>query len=243
LLPGRATAVDAGALTGGHAARAIDILDRTSRGQRLLPLIGHLPRHPDREISSKAALFLGKRTDDPAWIEKQLIREDPRLRANAVEAFWGSRSETAVRLMEACTHDDNPRVVGNALIGLHLAGRPGVPERALAMSKSEKPAPRSAAAWVMGRLGNTSFIGALTALMRDPSPQVRSTAVRSLGEISRSEVKRIAAEKGDLDPKRCDDSEPAVHPDPAEPEAEALNLPVPGFAIRLDGSFSPRRRE
>ncbi|MES1261805.1 MAG: hypothetical protein ABUS49_08715, partial [Acidobacteriota bacterium] len=42
-LPGRGCAARAKTLDSLHALRALDILDETSRGRRLLPILGHLP--------------------------------------------------------------------------------------------------------------------------------------------------------------------------------------------------------
>jgi len=222
---------------------AIDILDQISPGQRLLPLIAHLPNNADQRISAKAALFVGKRVNNPAWIEKQLVREDHRLRANAVESFWGAKSDTAIRILEECAGDENPRVAGNALIGLQMAGCPGVPDRAMALSNSDKPGRRSAAAWVMGKLGSPDFVERLTSLMRDENPHVRSTAVRSLGEISRAETRRIEAGQAEADLRRLEQEESlACQVEQAQPEpdcdSDKLDLPVPGFTLRLDGSYA-----
>jgi HEAT repeat protein len=218
----------------------MDILDQSSPGVRLMSVIRHLPTNADARISSKAALFVGRRVNDPAWTERQLATENQRLRANALEASWGTRSEAAVGHFRDCVGDASPRVAGNALIGLHLAGCPGVPERAVAMSESAEPGLRSTAAWVMGRIGDPAFIMRLTALLRDENPLVRSTSVRSLVEIRRAEKKRVAAIAAhpEVKPAEAKVVEPAAPEPPAEKIEAAVEarLPEAPFELRLDGS-------
>jgi hypothetical protein len=233
LLPGRDGSVQDNTLKRRHAARAIDILDKTSPGQRLLPVVGHLTNCEDAHISSKAALMVGHRVSNPVWLARQLVREDPRLRANVLESTWGAKSGPAIRILLDCANDPNNRVAGNALIGLYLAGCPDVAERALAMSISPLPGRRSTAAWAMGKIGSQEFLGRLTELMRDENPKVRSTALRSLAEIGRAEEARPVEKK----------PEPvAVTPVPVA-EPVAAGVPQTPFDLRLDGSsFKMGRR-
>jgi HEAT repeat protein len=214
----------------------------------LLSVVGHLPNSSDDRISAKAALFVGHRIKSPLWLEKQLVRQDPRLRANAVESVWGSKADNAIRILEECADDANPRVAGNALIGLHMAGCPDVTMKAMAMAVSEDPGRRSAAAWVMGKIGGSAgdseCLECLKALMRDTSPMVRSTAVRSLAEISRAESKRlrVQAHAEKKEPELA--AETTVDADAADPPRSAqLGTAPPDFDLRLDGSFVVGRRK
>ena len=230
MLPGREDSDPANtrrgpSLTGPSMTRAMDILDQTSPGLRLMSVIRHLPNHADERVSTKGALFVGRRVNNPSWTARQLAQENPRLRANAVEASWGKKSEEALQILRDCTGDASPRVAGNGLIGLFMAGCPEVVDRALAMSESAEPRLRSTAAWAMGKIGNPVFVGRLTALLRDENPQVRSTAVRSLVEVGRNERKRAPAVV----------IEPALEP-VDEPVAPIEPAPEPTFEIKLDGS-------
>jgi hypothetical protein len=246
MLPGRSESGSGCVLNSKHAARAIDILERISQGQRLLSVLGHLPNYPDPQISAKAALFISRRTNNQAWMEKQMVREDPRVRANALEGAWGSQSATSRRFLKECLGDPNNRVAGNALIGLHMAGCPEIVELAVEMSKSEDPARRSTAAWAMGKIRVAEFIPRLTALLRDESAKVKSAAIRSLVEIgrvetARAETARAAAAAAIMEEDaRRQAAELAPPPEPEKPvEPEA----IPVIEINLDGSsFSARRR-
>jgi hypothetical protein len=188
-LPGRTYWNHADAFDSLQSSRALDILDETSRGRRLLPILGHLPESADDRISAKATLFVGRRVQNPAWTAKQLARSDQRIRANAVEALWGVNSDPAVRLLQDCIGDRNNRVVGNSLVGLHIAGKESVPGEVMNLSQSGKHETRSTAAWAMGRMGLPTFSPRLTELVRDEHPMVRGMALRSLLEMRRNEVK------------------------------------------------------
>ena len=182
-LPDRNSTKQANAFTVTQSTRALDILDQTSRGRRLLPIVGHLPHVADDRIAAKATLFVGRRVMSPAWSAAQLAREEQRIRANAVEAIWGFHSPAAVHLFEMCVKDRNNRVLGNALLGLHILGHRSIEAELLSMARTEAPEYRSTAAWAMGRTAQEKWVDALTVMVRDEHPQVRGMAFRSLKAI------------------------------------------------------------
>ena len=241
-LPGRNDSGRENTFNSAQAARAIDILDQTSEGQRLMSVIGHLPNSRDPAVSAKAALFVGHRVNNPAWTAKQLFREDDRLRANAIEAAWGAKSEPALRILRDCVDDKHNRVAGNALIGMHMAGCLDAAEKALAMSESEDPLRRSTAAWAMGKIGNPVFVDRLSALVRDAHRKVRSTAIRSLVEIGRAETERQRVVPHQT--PRINESPPSAT---EAPLSVRMHVSVEGPQIppdlKLDGSsFTVRHR-
>jgi HEAT repeats len=237
MLPGRDGETGEHLLSGKHAARAIEILDHASPGQRLMSVIGHLPNSADSHISSKAALFVGHRVNNPAWLAKQLDRKDHRIRANVVESTWGTKSEVAVRILEECVLDPSNRVAGNALIGLHLAGCPDTVDRALEMSRSADPGRRSTAAWAMGKMGSAKFLTRMTELLRDENSKVRSSAVRSLAEIGRAEAVRLAAIDAAVREVELLTTMAEAVSDPVIPD-----LPTAPFELKFDGSYKAARR-
>ncbi len=176
------------AFDSARSARALDVLNETSVGRRLLPILSHLVDSPDPRTSEKATLFIGRRIQSVSWAARQLAKDDPRVRANAIEAIWGLKSSGATSLLEDCVDDYCNRVAGNALVGLHMAGRPGVTEHINDIVTAPKPVFRSTAAWTMGKIGDASFVSQLLVLMRDDHPEVRSAALRSLIQIRRSPV-------------------------------------------------------
>ena len=232
-LPNRRESNLTDALDSMRSTRALDILDQTSRGRRLLPIVGHLPTYRDTRISAKATLFVGRRVQNPAWTKKQLAEPDQRVRANAIESLWGVDSPAAVRLLEECTEDDNNRVLGNSLLGLHLLGRDEAQRRAIDIAGRGLWEFRSTAAWLIGKMAGEQSLQCLTGLVRDEHPQVRSTALRSLLELRRiqsSTPEAIAARIAKAD---ADAAKKAVE---AALEALQQTPEAPYVQVRLDGS-------
>jgi hypothetical protein len=168
--------------------RVLDVLDETSTGRRLVPVLGHLIDSGDPRIAAKATLFIGKRIQSAEWAARQLTRNDPSVRANAVESLWGLKSATAQTLLEVCARDSSSHVAGNALVGLHKLGKPGIVEQINSMASGANHNVRSTAAWTMGRIGDSEFVDPLTELLRDDHPEVRGAALRSLLQIRKAEA-------------------------------------------------------
>ncbi|MDQ6675709.1 MAG: HEAT repeat domain-containing protein [Acidobacteriota bacterium] len=182
-------------LAGQAAERALDILDEISLGKRMVPILSHLSRHPDFKISSKATLLIGKRVQNVAFAKRLMAEsEDPRVRANAVEAVWGNRSPSIQELFWDCVEDKHNRVVGNAIVGLYLAGEERATEVVCRFAHDHKAEFRMTSAWTMGRMGNSDFIPTLSPLIKDDHPGVRSAALRSLQNIRQVEKVRRPSE-------------------------------------------------
>jgi HEAT repeat protein len=219
-LPGRTYWNHAQAFDSLRSSRALDILDETSQGRRLLPILGHLPDSQDSKIAAKATLFVGHRVQNAQWARRQLDRGDQRVRANAVEALWGVKTPQATRLLEDCTRDRNNRVVGNALVGLHLVGQETARTEVMSLSKQGKPELRSTAAWAMGKLALSDFAPRLTELVRDDHPEVRSSALRSLILIRRTE-----SPAGEPEVLTVAPAEPQQPPSAPEWPSDSLSIP------------------
>jgi hypothetical protein len=206
----------------------LDVLDEISPGGRLIMTLSRLVRHPDKRIASKAALLLGRRVTNPLWVERHVGAEDARLRANVVEALWGTNTAFARQTLRACLDDNNNRVVGNALVGLHMLGDPSVPVTARRMLQDARAPFRWTAAWVMGRTGMEEFRESLELALADSSQQVRTAARRALRAIpvaKPGEAEAVPAEKR---------PEKANSPPPAEDE-DASAASSPGREPQLDG--------
>ena len=134
--------------------RALTLLQEIARNDRLLPMLIQLLRSPDAFIRSKTALLIGALLNNAAWFEKHLQDPDPRTRANAIEALWGSPWEAARNFCEQAASDPHPRVVANAAIGLHLAGdRDRAADILGMMSQDPRPNWRASAAFANRYLG------------------------------------------------------------------------------------------
>jgi hypothetical protein len=160
--------------------RLLGVLDRISPGRRVIMSIIHLLREAHPAAASKAALFLGKRVQNPEWVERQMTSSDPRVRANVIESIWGVDNSKARKSLNAALKDDHNRVVGNALIGLHLLRDPSVAGKVRTMLRHSDPKFRATGAWVMGKVAAPEFRTDLNAAANDESEQVRDSAVRAL---------------------------------------------------------------
>ncbi|MCX6629906.1 MAG: HEAT repeat domain-containing protein, partial [Candidatus Solibacter sp.] len=159
----------------------LDILNEISTGPRLIPVLKHLEQHADERIASKVLLLLGSRLHNRHWLSKNLQTAEPRARASLVESLWRSRSDNARRVFAEALHDGSSRVVGNALVGLFLAGEPGIAKLALKMLRDPRPSFRWTAAWVLGTLADTDHLDALRVATADADPGVQRSALRAVG--------------------------------------------------------------
>lgn len=231
-LPGRNGSVD-DTIDGPKAERALDILDEISLGQRVVPILSHLTRHHDQKISSKATLLVGKRVQNIAFAKRIINEEtDARTRANAVEAIWGNDSPPVQELFWECVEDRHNRVVGNAMVGLYLAGEQKVTGVVTRFAQDYKPEFRMTSAWTMGRIGDPEYVPSLTPLIKDQHPGVRGAALRSLQNIRQVEKMRRPSETN-LEVELPADGEQA---------AEAVSVPDLVIEPRLDGSHHASKR-
>lgn len=212
--------------------RLLDILQEISNGPRLIAVLGHLAVHPNPQIASKAALFLGRRIHNPNWTSRLNNSADARMRANAIEALWGRNVHWARHTFLDALTDENNRVVGNALLGLHLLGERDFRGRVTLMLADSRPPFRSTAAWVMGRSGDTSFLPLLQQAMNDPEGIVRSTAMRALIALRRPATAPPAPPAPEPVPEPQNAQPEPTPPEPAPPEPAATNDEV---ILHLDG--------
>jgi hypothetical protein len=169
----------------------LDILNEISDGPRLVLLLNHLGQHSDQRIASKALLLLGSRFRNRHWLKRHIQSADPRARANLVEGLWGDRSPAAIKTFSDCLVDANNRVVGNALVGLMLAGDGDAVQKARRMLSDERPSFRWTAAWVLGRSGDPESLAALRPALEDSEHGVREAAQRAIAAL----LKRFPAQE------------------------------------------------
>lgn len=181
LLPGRhADPYDLGA---DGVVHLMDVLDALSPGPRLTMTIGHLTKHGDRRIASKAALLIGRRLHNRGWVEAQLASPDARVRSNVVEALWGERTTLALETFRRCVEDENNRVIGNALVGLYLVEEPGLGPRIRRLLEDARPAFRLTGVWVIEKTRDPSYAQWLEAAQTDVDPGVAEAALKALESL------------------------------------------------------------
>ncbi len=179
-------------LTEPAMQKGLTILEHFNSGGRLVPIVIQFLRNPDSRIRSRAALMLGRTQPTPRLMQRLMRDEDARVRANFVEGLWSSSAEHRA-FFRLALQDSSPRVVGNALIGLHRAGEMRDVVLHLArLGRHADPALRATAAWVMGQTGEDRFVPVLQHMLQDLDPRVQRPAQHSLERIkkqcSRSEL-------------------------------------------------------
>lgn len=171
--------------------RALDILDATSNGRRIVLILNRLVEHPDTRIASKALLVVGRRMQSVEWADRQITNEqDPRKRANAIETIWGIDTEKARNIMVHHSRDDNNRVVGNSVYGLHIIGDPRPQTLITRMAVHSDASFRWTAAWLMGQIGDPAFVGPLNQLVKDDCMSVKRTALPALVKLRRDQMRQ-----------------------------------------------------
>jgi hypothetical protein len=165
------------------AGRLLEVLSEISDGNRILPSLLRLLRHPDPHLRSKAVKMIGSGTRSAKWVQGRLAETDPRVRANAIESLWGLDSPEARELLQASVRDGDNRVAGNALVALHRIGDSGVIPDYFRMAAHDSQRFRVTAAWAMGEAADPRFSETLARLLRDTHPPVRTRALAGLGRI------------------------------------------------------------
>jgi HEAT repeats len=168
--------------------RLLDILHVISPGPRLIQILGHLTRHPDERVASKAALLIACRLRNHDWVRVQFESPDPRVRANVVEGLWGVDMPFVRKWLWDALKDENCRVAGNALFALDLLHEPAAGQLAEQMLGDARPEFRRTAAWLMGRMAKPGFAECLQQAADDQDPDVREAIARTLGVLRKSEV-------------------------------------------------------
>ncbi|MDQ2844740.1 MAG: HEAT repeat domain-containing protein [Acidobacteriota bacterium] len=164
----------------------LDILDAISPGDRLVAGVLKILKHPNPKVRSKAALFVGSRTQNLAWAANRTQDYDPRVRANILESLHGLNSDFVVQMFRDNVADENNRVAGNAVLGLYLLGDTNSISLIYEMTRHTEPRFRNTASWLMGRTGDPRFALAFSELMNDSDEIVRAQAFKGLGEVRKA---------------------------------------------------------
>jgi HEAT repeats len=182
LIPGRDE--DASGLDPETVVHILDLLNEISPAPRLILVLSHLATHPDERVASKATLLIGRRLRNPDWVASQLDCDDARVRASVTEGLWGVATPASRATLLSCLQDENNRVVGNAIVGLHLTGDARAAGLAKEMLGDERAEFRATAAWVMAKIGGASlerqFADVLREALEDPDASVREAAHHAL---------------------------------------------------------------
>ena len=163
--------------------RVLELLDSVSEGTRIVPMLAHLIQNPNGRLRSKAALIIGRRLQNARWAEKHLQEMDPRVRANAIEALWGSDGAGVKDIFWQAMKDENNRVVGNAALGIYNLMDPAVIPLILEMAKDRRAEFRGTSVWLMGQTSDPRFLPSALRLVVDRDPDVRTNALKAITRI------------------------------------------------------------
>lgn len=163
------------------------------RALALLPVIGdcsafyllrNLNRYADDSTRAHTRLKAVKpKSGSPIYkplLERRLQSEDPRARSSALEAIWHVQTEETNAIFCAALADTHHRVIGAALVGLHLQGEQFAFEKMIQLSTHKEPLFRAAMAWALGFVKDPRTTPVLEMLGRDLTPVVRKRALKSL---------------------------------------------------------------
>ena len=160
--------------------RALSLIPALGDYTALFPWLRKLTQIGDDRIKSRAVKLFCELRPNNSQVARQMLDEDPRVRANVIEALWNSNAPEAAAIFKVAASDPNHRVVGNALVGLHWQGDPSALPKMIELCQSPDVLFRSAMAWSLGAIRDERGIPALQSLSKDPSVIVRKRALRSL---------------------------------------------------------------
>jgi HEAT repeat protein len=166
-----------------NLARALHIFDTLHKTNIAIHWVRRMTQHEDPRVRSRAAKMLGALYVNIPVIERQLDAEDARVRANAVEALWGTSTIMAKRLLQRAASDRHHRVAANGLLGLFLANDPDAEGKIIQAAQSVSPEWRAAMAWAMGKACSSVFVPCLEQLCKDEAEGVRDRAAKSLKDV------------------------------------------------------------
>jgi hypothetical protein len=168
--------------------RLLEVLGSVTDGFGIQGFLRQMLQHPNPRIRSKVTLLVGTGGQGIRAIRKLLQDpgEDPRVRANAVEALWSYHQDDVVEVFRDSLRDLNNRVTGNAAFGLYLAGDPQSISAIRAMAEHADRRFRETALWVMGRTEDSRFLPFLGRQLGESTGDLRKAVFRSLASIKRA---------------------------------------------------------
>ena len=173
--------------------RILELLDAISVSNRVVPMLSNMVRHPNPRLRAKVSLLISRWTQNVRAAEKRLEESDPRIRANAVEALWGNKTQRVAPLLWRAAKDADNRVAGNALFGLYELRDLNAIPHILSMAGHQNPRFRATAAWTMGQTGDAQFLPSLEKLSHDLYAPVRKSAARAIERIGKKAVPESAS--------------------------------------------------
>jgi hypothetical protein len=168
--------------------RALDILEAFDNLSLFVRWLQRLTYRRDERIRSKAAKLICGMGLNTALVERHLGSEDSRVRANTVEALWGTMTKEAEAIYLEALNDGCHRVVANAIVGLYPIDKVLAMETLKQLTEHSSPMFRLAMVWVIGKIGDGEGVELLQRLSRDHSPAVSKKAQTALIKFQDQEI-------------------------------------------------------
>ena len=161
-------------------SRVLEVLVEITPSCALPVVLRPVLRESAPRLRSKCILILAQHEKDLGWAEKLMADDDGRVRASVIEGIWGMTSSEAERLFLRAVFDSHHRVAANAVYGFYLLDRDKAMPMLEKLIASERPESRSAAAWVIRKIGSADLKGMLKPLILDKTPAVRHAGFQAL---------------------------------------------------------------
>jgi HEAT repeat protein len=168
--------------------RALDILETLDNVSLFVRWLQRLGYRQDGRIRSKAVKLICDMGHRASLMQRNLNSEDSRVRANTVEALWGTTTKEAEAIYLGALNDESHRVVANAIVGLYPINKEFALETLKQLTEHASPMFRLAIAWALGKIGDRRGVELLQRLSQDHSPAVRKRAQTVLAKFSDQEA-------------------------------------------------------
>ncbi len=172
--------------------RALDLLEPFENLSLFVRWLQRLTYRQDERIRSKAAKLIGGMSLSAALMQRNLQSEDSRVRANTVEALWGTTTKEAEMVYVSVLQDTAHRVVANAIVGLYPINKELALDTLQQLIEHSSPMFRLAMVWAITKIGDGRGIELLQRLSQDQAPAVRKKAQTALDSFQAREAAIVA---------------------------------------------------
>jgi hypothetical protein len=161
----------------------LEILSHTHARAEVVTRLAGLVYDPNPRVQSKVLLLLARVAPEGEWVSQGLSAEDPRVRANVVEALWKQKSEFARRTFLAASSDPHHRVAANAIYGLYQLGDPVALPKIRGLLLDNDASHRRAGLWLVERTGDPRYLAVLGRLIGKVEPETRARCLRVIQAV------------------------------------------------------------
>ncbi len=162
----------------GERQDLLEILCQTRVRLEVIARLAPVLQDPNPRVHSKMALLMARVAPEGEWVTEGMADNDPRVRANVVEALWNQKSEFANRLFHRAAADAHHRVSANAIYGLYLQGDPSALGKIRHLLMGSDGLARRAGLWLLERTKDPRYLSVLGKLIGKVEPEARARCLR-----------------------------------------------------------------